>query len=57
MTVRPGRADSVLVESADGTVERSAGRSLSAVQSHDVFARAGSVVRVDWTVGTGSPDG
>jgi len=56
MTVRPGAADSVLVESADGAVERSAGLSLSAAQSRDVFARAGSVVRVDWTVGTSSPE-
>ena len=53
MTVRLGSADSVVVESADGTVERSGDLALSPTQSQDVFARAGSVIGVDWTIGAG----
>ena len=51
MTIARGDADSVELVRPDGRREHGAALLLTREQSHDVFSRAGTVDRVDWTIG------
>jgi hypothetical protein len=49
--IEAGTRDSVTVERADGTVETVDGLELDAERSREVFARAGTITRMRWTLG------
>jgi hypothetical protein len=49
--IEAGTRDSVTVERADGTVETFDGLELDAERSREVFARAGTITRMRWTLG------
>ena len=51
MSIETGAEDSVLVERTDGTIETLDRLELETAQSHDVFARTGTISRVRWIVG------
>jgi hypothetical protein len=54
MTVETGPDDAVVVERTDATSETADALELDAAQSHEVFARTGTIARVRWIVGEGS---
>ncbi len=51
MTVRSGGADAVTVQRADGTDHTLSELALTPGLSQDLFARSGSITRIDWVVG------
>jgi hypothetical protein len=52
MTLARGQADSVTIVRVDGTSEEHTGSELTVAQSSELFARAGTVARIDWTTAT-----
>jgi hypothetical protein len=48
MTLAPGPEDSVTIVRPDGTSEQRAGSELTAAQSSELFARSGTIARIDW---------
>ena len=51
MSIETGADDAVVVERTDGTRETLDGLELDTAQSHEVFARTGTISRVRWIVG------
>ncbi len=51
MSIETGADDAVVVEHSDGTRETLDGLELDLAQSHEVFARTGTIARVQWIVG------